>query len=200
MAQSIDDTVRKELGEAERSLTALQGELKLIAAKVPDSINPAKAHTAAVKVRNWLKRHAPICKLAGTSAAQAMEPALQEGLIWLDGVVTEMLAVEGALRKAAKVADMDFAKDPEGVLKAIRAVAKDAGTPPWIPSTLAKIEKDSKPDMAKKERTEALVKVMKKGEEIGGIAGGSITGLALLLVLHMIWKMLTQKSLKKPKL
>ena len=200
MAQDMNDTVRKELGEADRALTALQGELKLVAGHVPDSINPAKAHAAFVKVRNWLKRHAPICKLAGTSAAQALDPGLQEGLIWLDGVVSDMLAVEGALRKASKVADMDFAKDPDAVLKAIRVVAKEAGTPPWIPSTLARIEKDSKPDMSKKERTEALVKAMKKGEEIGGITGSSITGLALLLVLHMIWKMLTQKSLKKPKI
>ena len=200
MAQSIDDTVRKELAEAVRSLTALHGELKMVAGKAPISINPAKAHAAYVKVRSWLKRHAPICKLAGTPAADAMDPALQEGLNWLSDVVTDLLALEGALRKASKVLDMDFAKDPDGVLKAIKVVAKEAGTPPWIPGTLAKIEKESKPDTAKKERTEALVKMMKKGEEIGGITGSSITGLALLLVLHMIWKMLTQKSLKKPKL
>ena len=200
MAQSIDDTVRKELAEADRALTALQGELKMVAGKAPISINPAKAHAASVKLRNWLKRHTPICKLAGTPAAEAMEPALQEGLNWLSDVVTEMLALEGALRKASKVLDMDFAKDPDAVLKAIRTVAKEAGTPPWIPTTLARIEKESKPDTAKKERTEALVKMMKKGEDIGGITGTSISGLALLLILHMIWKMLTQKSLKKPKL
>lgn len=200
MTSSLDASVRKELAEADRALTTLQGELKMIAGKAPVSVNPEKAHAAAVKVHNWLKRHAAICKLAGTAAADKLEPDLQEGLIWLSDVVTEMLAVEGALRKASKVADMDFAKDPDGVIKATRTVAKEVGAPPWIPTTLARIEKDSKPDTAKKERTEALVKMMKKGEEIGGITGSSITGLALLLILHMIWKMLSQKSTKKPKI
>ena len=79
------------------------------------------------------------------------------------------------------------------------AAAKEAGNPSWVPGTLARIEKDIKIDDDRKKRTEALVKVMQKGQDIGGVPGTAISSLALLVLLYMIWKTLGHKLKDRPK-
>ncbi len=199
MAEPLDAPVLKGVAEAVRALDTLHKEIGALVARLPASIPPAKAKAAAVKVHNYLKRHAPLTKLIGSKIYDALSPDAQDGLKWLGDVIADLLTTEAALRRASKTADMDFAKDPDALIKAIRTAAKDADNPSWIPSTLARIEHDSKPDESKKLRTEALVKVMQKGTEIGGITGTSISSLALLVLLHMIWKMLGKKLTGKPK-
>ncbi|MEO8242860.1 MAG: hypothetical protein ABI832_11130 [bacterium] len=199
MAASLDAPILKEVGEAARALDALHKEIGKIAARLPDSVPPAKAQAAAKKVHLYLKRYAPVTKVIGSKVHDALSPDTQDGLKWVADTITELLATEAALRKASKVADMDFAKDPEGVMKAIKVAAKEASNPSWVPSTLARIEKEIKLDDDKKKRTEALVKVMQKGQEFGGVVGTSVSSLALLLLLHMIWKLMGTKLKSKPK-
>ena len=194
-----DAAILKEIGEALRALDTLHAELRPLVARLPDSIPPAKAKTGAVKVHNWLKRHSAMGKIAGSRLFDTLNPATQDGLRWLDDVVAELMKTEDALRRASKVALLDFAKEPDVVVKKIRALAKEGDNPPWVATTLARIENDSMPDQSKKERTEALVKVMQKGQEIGGIVGTSISSLALLVILHAIWKMIGKKLTGKPK-
>ena len=55
-----------------------------------------------------------------------------------------------------------------------------------MPTRLARIEKEMKIDDDRKKRTEAMVKVMQKGQDIGGVPGTAISSLALLVLLHMI--------------
>lgn len=197
--ETLDAPVLKGVGEATRALDTLHKEIGTLVARVPNSIPPAKAKAAAVKVHKYLKRHAPLTKVVGSKIYDGLSKDAQDGLKWLDDVVAELMKTEAALRKATKTADMDFAKEPDAVIKAIRTASKEADNPSWIPTTLARIEHDSKPDESRKLRTEALVKVMQKGTEIGGITGTSISSLALLVLLHMIWKMLGKKLTGKPK-
>jgi hypothetical protein len=199
MPAALDAPILKELGEAAKALDALYRGLGPLVSRLPANVPADKAKPAAVKVHAWLKRYAPVTKVIGSKVHDALAPATQDGLKWLDGTVSDMLKVEAALRKAVRTQDMDFAKDPEGVIKAIKAAAKDAGNPSWMPGTLARIEKDIKIDDDRKKRTEALVKVMQKGQDIGGVPGTAISSLALLVLLHMIWKMLAHKLKDKPK-
>jgi hypothetical protein len=199
MPATLDAPILKEVAEAAKALDALYRGLGPLVSRLPKSVPAEKAKPAAVKVHAWLKRYAPVTKVMGSKVYDALGPDTQEGLKWLDGTVSDMLKVEAALRKAVRTQDMDFAKDPEGVIKAIRVAAKEADNPSWIPGTLAKIEKDIKIDDDRKKRTEALVKVMQKGQDIGGVPGTAISSLALLVLLHMIWKMLAHKLKDKPK-
>jgi hypothetical protein len=196
----FDAPIRKEVAEAARALDTLNHLLGPVVKQLPKSVPAEKAKPAALKVHAFLKRYAPVLKVAQSSVFDRLQPDTQEGLRWLDGTMAEMLTLEAALRKAARVQEMDFAKDPEAVIKAIKVAAKSAGNPRWIPGTLAKIEKEIKIEDDKKKRTEALVKVMQKGTEIGGIPGGAISSLALLVLLYMMWKHMTAKLDAKPKL
>ena len=196
---ALDAPILKEIGETVRGLEALFKDIGPLVARLPGSVPAAKAKPAAIKVHNFLKRHGPVTKIIGSKVYDGLSDQTKDGLKWVDGVVSDLLATEAALRKAAKVQDMDFAKDPEGVIKAIRLASKEANNPTWMPSTLAKIEKEMKIDDDRKKRTEALVKVMQKGQDIGGVPGTAISSLALLVLLHMIWKLITQKLKDKPK-
>jgi len=140
-----------------------------------------------------------VTKVVGSPLFDRLTPETQAGLRWLDDTIAEMMRREAALRKAAKVQDMDFAKDPEGVVKAIRLVMKEGDPPSWMPGTLVKIEKGFKIEDDRKKRTEALVKVMAKGEEIGGIPGTAITSLALGFLLYMLWMQIKGREGSKPK-
>lgn len=195
----FDAPIRKEVGEAARALDALYRAVGPVVSRLPKSVPADKAKPAAVKVHAWLKRYAPVTKVMGSKAYDLLSPETQEGLRWLDGTVADLMKTEAALRKATRVMAMDFAKDPEGVVKAIRVAAKEAGNPSWIPGTLARIEKDIKIDDDRKKRTEALVKIMQKGQEVGGVPGGAISSLALLVLLYMIWKTMAEKLGNKPK-
>ena len=196
---ALDAPILKEVGEAVRALDALHKAIGTLVSRLPGNVPADKAKPAAVKVYTYLKRHAPVTKVIGSRIYDDLSDDTKAGLMWLDGVIAELLAVEAALRKAAKSLDLDFAKDPELVIKAIRLAGKEAGNPAWVPSTVAKIEKEIKIDDDRKKRTEALVKVMQKGTEIGGITGTSISALALLILLQMIWKMMTRRLKTKPK-
>ena len=199
MADTIDAPVLKEIGEAAKALDALFRGLGPLVSRLPGNVPADKAKPAAVKVHAYIKRYAPVTKVIGSKVYDALAPDTQEGLRWVDGTISDLIKVEAALRKAVRVQDMDFAKDPEGVIKAIKVAAKEADNPSWMPGTLARIEKDIKIDDDRKKRTEALVKVMQKGQDIGGVPGTAISSLALLVLLHMIWKMLAVKLKNKPK-
>ena len=199
MADTIDAPVLKEIGEAAKALDALFRGLGPLVSRLPGNVPADKAKPAAVKVHAYIKRYAPVTKVIGSKVHDALAPDTQEGLRWVDGTISDLIKVEAALRKAVRVQDMDFAKDPEGVIKAIKVAAKEADNPSWMPGTLARIEKDIKIDDDRKKRTEALVKVMQKGQDIGGVPGTAISSLALLVLLHMIWKMLAVKLKNKPK-
>ena len=196
---ALDAPILKEVGEAARALDALYRGLGLLVSRLPGNVPADKAKPAAVKVHAYIKRYAPVTKVIGSKVYDALAPDTQEGLRWVDGTISDLIKVEAALRKAVRVQDMDFAKDPEGVIKAIKVAAKEADNPSWMPGTLARIEKDIKIDDDRKKRTEALVKVMQKGQDIGGVPGTAISSLALLVLLHMIWKMLAVKLKNKPK-
>lgn len=196
---ALDAPILKEVGEAARALDALYRGLGLLVSRLPGNVPADKAKPAAVKVHAYIKRYAPVTKVIGSKVYDALSPETQDGLKWLDGTIAEMIKVEAALRKAQKTQDMDFAKDPEGVIKGIKVAAKEAGNPSWVPGTLAKIEKDIKIDDDRKKRTEALVKVMQKGQDIGGVPGTAISSLALLVLLWMIWKTLGHKLKDRPK-
>ena len=196
---ALDAPILKEIGETVRGLQSLIKDIGPLVSHLPGTVPAAKAKPAAVKVHNFLKRHAPVTKIIGSKVYDGLSDQTKDGLKWVDGVISDLLATEAHLRKAARVKDMDFAKDPEGVIKAIKLSAKEAGSPSWVPTTLAKIEKDIKIDDDRKKRTEALVKVMQKGQDIGGIEGTAISSLALLVLLHMIWKVMVKKLADKPK-
>lgn len=196
---ALDAPILKEIGETVRGLEALFKDIGPLVSRLPANVPAAKAKPAAVKVHAFLKRHAPVTKIIGSRLHDDLSDQTKEGLKWVDGVVSDLLATEAALRKAARVQDMDFAKDPEAVLKAIKSTAKEAGNPTWVPTTLARIEKEIKIDDDRKKRTEALVKVMQKGQDIGGVPGTAVSSLALLVLLHMIWKMIALKLKDKPK-
>lgn len=196
---ALDAPILKEVGEAARALDALYRGLGLLVSRLPGNVPADKAKPAAVKVHAYIKRYAPVTKVIGSKVYDALSPETQDGLKWLDGTIGEMIKVEAALRKAQKTQDMDFAKDPEGVIKGIKVAAKEAGNPSWVPGTLARIEKDIKIDDDRKKRTEALVKVMQKGQDIGGVPGTAISSLALLVLLWMIWKTLGHKLKDRPK-
>ena len=198
-AAAIDAPIMKEVGEAARALDALFRGLGPLVSRLPGNVPADKAKPAAVKVHAYIKRYAPVTKVIGSKVYDALSPEAQDGLKWLDDTIGELIKTEVALRKAVRVQDMDFAKDPEGVIKAIKLAAKEANNPSWVPSTLVKIQKDIQIDDDKKKRTEALVKVMQKGQDIGGVPGTAISSLALLLLLHMIWKLLAVKLKSKPK-
>ncbi len=196
---ALDAPILKEIGETVRGLDALFKDIGPLVSRLPGNVPAAKAKPAAVKVHNFLKRHAPVTKIIGSKVYDGLSDQTKEGLKWVDGVVSDLMATEVHLRRASKTLEMDFAKDPEGVIKAIKVAAKEAGNPGWVPSTLAKIEKEMKIDDDRKKRTEALVKVMQKGQDIGGVPGTAISSLALLVLLHMIWKMIALKLKDKPK-
>lgn len=196
---ALDAPILKEIGETVRGLEALFKDIGPLVARLPANVPAAKAKPAAVKVHNFLKRHAPVTKIIGSKVYDGLSDQTKDGLKWVEGVVNDLLATEAALRKAAKTLDMDFAKDPDAVIKAIKLAAKEAGNPSWVPTTLARIEKDIKIDDDRKKRTEALVKVMQKGQDLGGVPGTAISSLALLVLLHMIWKMIAGKLKDKPK-
>ena len=198
-AAAVDAPIMKEVGEAARALDALFRGLGPLVSRLPGNVPADKAKPAAVKVHAYIKRYAPVTKVIGSKVYDALSPEAQDGLKWLDDTIGELIKTEVALRKAVRVQDMDFAKDPEGVIKAIKLAAKEANNPSWVPSTLVKIQKDIQIDDDKKKRTEALVKVMQKGQDIGGVPGTAISSLALLLLLHMIWKLLAVKLKSKPK-
>ena len=198
-AAAVDAPIMKEVGEAARALDALFRGLGPLVSRLPGNVPADKAKPAAVKVHAYIKRYAPVTKVIGSKVYDALSPEAQDGLKWLDDTIGELIKTEVALRKAVRVQDMDFAKDPEGVIQAIQLAAKEANNPSWVPSTLVKIQKDIQIDDDKKKRTEALVKVMQKGQDIGGVPGTAISSLALLLLLHMIWKLLAVKLKSKPK-
>ena len=198
-ATAIDAPIMKEVGEAARALDALFRGLGPLVSRLPGNVPADKAKPAAVKVHAYIKRYAPVTKVIGSKVYDALSPEAQDGLKWLDDTIGELIKTEVALRKAVRVQDMDFAKDPEGVIKAIKLAAKEANNPSWVPSTLVKIQKDIQIDDDKKKRTEALVKVMQKGQDIGGVPGTAISSLALLVLLYMIWKTLGRKLKDKPK-
>lgn len=198
-ADKLEAPIRKEVGEAVRALDALNRGLAQVVGKLPRDIDAEKAKPAAMKVHAYVKRYAPVTKVVGSAAFDRLSPDTQAGLRWLDDTIAEMMRREAALRKAAKVQSMDFAKDPEGVVKSIRVLMKEGDPPSWMPGTLVRIEKDVKIDDDRKKRTEALVKVMAKGEEIGGIPGTAITSLALGFLLYMLWMHLKGRGGSKPK-
>ena len=196
---ALDAPILKEVGEAVHALDALFRDLGPLVTRLPGNVPAAKAKPAAVKVHNYIKRYAPVTKVIGSKVYDALTPPTQEGLRWLDETIADLIKTEVALRRAARVLEMDFAKDPEAVIKAIKIAAKEADNPSWVPGTLAKIENDIKIDDDRKKRTEALVKVMQKGQDIGGVPGTAISSLALLVLLHMIWKLLARKLKDKPR-
>lgn len=195
----LDAPILKEVGEAVRALDALYKGLGPLVSRLPANVPADKAKPAAAKVHAYVKRYAPVTKVIGSKVYDALAPETQDGLRWVDQTIADLIKTEDALHKAQKVLTLDFAKEPEKVIKAIRVAAKEADNPKWVPSTLARIEKDIQIDDDRKKRTEALVKVMQKGHEVGGVPGVAISSLALLLLLHMIWKMIALKLKDKPK-
>lgn len=196
---ALDASVLKEVGEATRAYDALFRSIGTLVSRLPNNVPAAKARPAAVKVHNFLKRYATATKTIGSRDFDGLSDQTKAGLLWLDGVIAELLATEAALRKATKTLKLDFAQDPEAVMKAIKLAGKAARNPAWVPATLARIEKDIPIDDDRKKRTEALVKVMQKGTEIGGVTGTSISALALMILLQMIWKLMKRRLKDKPK-
>lgn len=197
--EKVEAPVAKELAEAGRAVAGLHKALAPVVSKLPKSVPAEKARPAWRKVNAFLKRYAPVTKVMGSPVFDMLSPQSQAGLRWLDETIAEMMKLEDALRKAAKVEEIDFAKDPEKVVKAIRKAAKEIDPPPWVPMTLVKIERELKVESDEKKRTEALVKLIQKGEEIGGIPGGAVSSLALLLLLHVIWKYLSGRIDGRPR-
>ena len=65
-----------------------------------------KAKPAAVKVHAYIKRFAPATKVIGSKVYDALSPQAQDGLKWLGDTIADLIKVEAALRKAARVLDM----------------------------------------------------------------------------------------------
>ena len=150
---ALDATVLKEVGEAVRAYDALFRSIGPLVSRLPANVPAAKAKPAAVKVRNFLKRYAPATKVIGSRDYDGLSDQTKAGLLWLDGVIAELLATEAALRKATKMLIVDFAQDPEAVMKAIKLAGKTARNPSWVSATLARIEKDITVDDDRKKRT-----------------------------------------------
>lgn len=196
---SLDAPVMKEVGEAVRALAALQKILAGLVAHMPASIPPDKAKAAAMKVRKYMERYAPVTKISGSKVFEKLSPQAQEGVKWIDGVIADLMAKEDALRTAARTADLDFAKDPKKAIKQIKAASKEAGNPSWATGTIAKVEKEFKDRESKQESIEQLADFLDGAKDIGGVEGSCLNSLGLVILLHWIWKYLKAKGSSAPK-
>lgn len=196
---SLDAPVMKELAEAVRALAALEKILAGLVAHMPASVSPDKAKAAALKVRKFMARYAPITKVAGSKVFDQLSPQAQAGVKWIDGVIVDLMAKEDALRNATKTADLDFAKDPDKALKQIKLAGKAAGNPPWATGTIARVEKEVKTYEGTKQDLDRLGDFLSKAGKLGGIEGACLTSLGLVILLHWILKYLREKSGSAPK-
>lgn len=196
---ALDAPVLKEVGEAVRALTGLHKALGAEVARPPVSVAPAKAKALAVKVHKYMVRYAPITKINGSKLYDALSPEAQAGVRWVDEVIAELLKQEAALRAASKAADQKFAKDPAKAMKAMKLAAKEAGNPTWAKTSISEIEKGIKDYQGKRESLEQLADFLDGAKDIGGVEGGVLSGLGLVILLHMIWKFLTLKKKSAPR-
>ncbi len=197
---ALDAPVLKGVGEAVRALAALQKILNGLVARMPASVPPDKAKAAALKVRKFLALYAPMTKIAGSKIFDQLSAEAQAGVLWIDGVIADLMKVEDALKNAAKAADLDVAKDPNKALKQIKAAAKEAGNPPWATGTIAKVEKELKTYEGQKSKLDALGNLLSTAQKIGGVEGNCLSALGLVILLHWIWKYLKDKAGSAPKI
>ena len=197
---ALDAPVLKEVAEAVRALAGLQKALGSEVARPPVSVAPAKAKALAVKVHKYMLRYAPITRISGTKLHDALSPEAQEGVRWVGEVIAELLKQEAALRAASKAADQNFAKDPAKAMKALKTAAREAGNPAWAKSAITEIEKGIKEYQGRRESLEQLGDFLDGAKDIGGVEGGVLSGLGLVILLHMVWKFLTMKKNAAPKI
>jgi len=197
--QALDAPVMKGVGEAVRALAALQKGLAAIVAHMPASVAPDKAKAAALKVRKFMAKYAPMTKISGSKIYEQLSPEAQEGVLWLDGVIADLMKLEDALKAAAKTADLDIAGNPDKAIKQFKAAAKEAGNPPWATGTVAKVEKEFKTYTGQKDKLDALANLLKTGQKIGGIEGTAVSALGLVILLHWVFKFLKDKMGSAPK-
>ena len=195
----LDAPVLKGVGEAVRALAALQKILNGLVAHMPASVPPDKAKALAVKLRKFMAKYAPMTKISGSKIFDQLSPEAQAGVLWLDGVIADLMKMEDALKVAAKTADLDIAKNPDKAVKQFKLAAKEAGSPPWATGTIAKVEKEFKTYTGQKDKLDALANILKTGDKIGGIEGTCVSALGLVILLHWVFKYLKDKMGAAPK-
>ncbi len=197
---SLDAPVLKEIGEAVKDMEVLTKLLKPLVTPHGAEIDAPKLKTAALKVRKFLTRYAPLLKLAGSSHAEKLEAKTRAGLAWLDETMAEMLKLDGSLADAVKAAALDPGKNHAKVIKAIKAANADAGKPSWATTKVASIEKELKAFTTQKEKLDTLGDFLDSAKDFGGIEGKGMSSFGLVILLFYVWKYFQARLTKTPKL
>ncbi|MBL4915624.1 hypothetical protein [Szabonella alba] len=168
------DTIRKQVKEAQSALRKLETEMRKPAKLLKaGALDEKKAKAAAAKVSAFLKRYKALAKAQDSKDFAKWPEEVQGDVVWAEAMLSELLELEAELfaaLKLAKKAKGRVGKDPGKVytllVKSGRGPASDAKSLPKGIGT--------------------LLKEMKKGQEIGGIDGAMISLLPAVILLWLI--------------
>lgn len=196
---SLDAPVLKEISEAVQDMSVLSKLLKPLVVPHGAEMDGAKLKTAALKVRKFLTRYAPLMKLAGSSHAEKLGEKIRAGLLWLDETMAEMLKLDGALADAIKIAALDPGKNHAKIVKAMKSANADAGKPSWATTKISSIEKELKTFTAQREKLDTLGDFLDTAKDFGGVEGKYLSSFGLVILLFYVWKYLQTRLTKLPK-
>lgn len=197
---ALDAPVKKEISEALKDIAVLSKLLKPLVASHGSEIDAPKLKAAALKVRKFLTRYAPLMKLAGSSHAEKLGEDTRAGLAWLDGTMADLLKLDGSLADALKAATLDPAKNHAKVVKAMKSANADAGKPSWATAKVAAVEKELKAFTTQKEKLDTLGDFLDSAKDFGGVEGKFLSSFGLVILLYYIWKHFQTRLTKTPKL
>jgi len=161
------EAILKRLNEAQTALKGLGKDLRKPAILLNQGklIFP-KGKAAADKVLAFMKKFAPLAKLQNSKKFKSWPEEVQGGIVWIDGLIAELMQVEGELRRCVKIAKKPAEKQPKILVKTTKELSIGvSGLPKGVGT---------------------LIKEVKKGEAIGGSQGAMISLLPLVILLWAV--------------
>lgn len=161
------EAIQKRLNEAQTALKGLEKELRKPAMLLNKGrlIFP-KGKAAADKVLVFMKKFAPLARLQSSKKFRSWPEEVQGGIVWIEGLIAEMMLVEAELRRCVKLAKKPPEKQMALLVKTTKQLSVGvSGLPKGVGT---------------------LLKEVKKGQAIGGPEGAMISLLPLVILLWAV--------------
>ncbi|MCV2869349.1 hypothetical protein OEW28_12005 [Defluviimonas sp. WL0002] len=169
MAKSApeDAAALKAVREAEKGLVRLQKELRKSIKKFTNGESDRqKIKAAQSKILDFMARQKSTLKLQRSAAFDKLSEEAQAGLVWLDGVTSDLNNLLGRLEFCKRMMKRDPEGDRKILVKTVRDFRAEIGQPP--------------------KGLGVLLKMVKQGTEARHPAGAQLAALPMIILFWLM--------------
>jgi len=178
--EELEAKILKAVGEAEKGMAKLQLDLTPLARNLKGlEVDKDKSLAAMKKVYAFMGKFSAVTKLQQSKVFDSLSPKAQAQVVWMDGLMSELLKLADRLAQTQKDAKMDPDKKHTYLVRVLKEEVRQA---PQMPKGVGQ-----------------LVKQIEKGKDLGGFDGAMIAFLPMAIMLWMIWDTIVRGLKARPK-